>query len=102
MDQKLIVANRLSFIIDDLILIDNLLENCELHNEIEELSELQKGLNNNKILLKEPFADSIASGYEFHCPLCNHMNTHHSYEENVNCTNCNFEFKVIDPIHCYG
>ena len=54
------------------------------------------------INITRPTVELIASGYEWNCPTCNHLNHEIEYTEKVICKDCRDIFLTEPPEHAYG
>lgn len=46
--------------------------------------------------------DMIASGYEWTCPVCDHLNSEFEILEKVTCVECGETYEVNSVEHAYG
>jgi DNA-directed RNA polymerase subunit RPC12/RpoP len=51
---------------------------------------------------EEETIELIASGYEWTCPHCNHLNNEIEIPENVVCSKCKREYEVDNTDHAWG
>lgn len=49
----------------------------------------------------DEIVDVIASGYEWTCPQCEHLNLEIEVKEEVECTECKTKFDTNPPAHAY-
>jgi DNA-directed RNA polymerase subunit RPC12/RpoP len=71
-------------------------ELCQsLNFGIRQVEEVPDGPKSRKLV------DIIASGYEWNCPKCDHLNNEIEWTEKVKCKKCGYRYKTNPPDHAF-